>query len=84
MLEISRRDRHGLCPAEADQQQHRKPDGVDVRKRVEGHPAEVSRRRVTEAVGRISMRPLVDGQTDENRRQNIEKLQRVLKELSDT
>ncbi|MPM65525.1 hypothetical protein SDC9_112422 [bioreactor metagenome] len=84
MLEISRRDRHGLCPAEADQQQHRKPDGVDVRKWIEGHPAEVSCRRVTEAVGRISMRPLVDGQTDENRRQNIEKLQRVLKELSDT
>ena len=62
LFEVARVDRHGLCPAEAEEQHAERADRVQMLERVQRQPPERFCRRVAELICRVAVRDLVYGQ----------------------
>ena len=74
---VARIDLNRPSPAESDQQEKNKPDGIDMRRRVQRNSSLKSGRRITEPVRCQRVSKLVKRQTYDNSRKNYQSSQYV-------
>jgi hypothetical protein len=73
MAQVIGVDGHGLRPAEADEDEGQRPEGIDVGERIEREPSVQPRGGIAETVGDDAVSELVDGDGEEERRDLEEK-----------